>query len=251
MKLFMILRIFLTVVILSSSLVGIGDNAAYASGNNYYVSTTGLDSNPGTEVAPWRTIQKAAQTMVAGDTVYVRGGVYNSGIIAPRNSGEAGRPITFRTYPGELPVIDGAGFDHSSIAGLFTFHKNSYLILDGFEIRNALGTRLVYGIYNDGQYNILKNLKIHRTNGGGIHAYGSNLLIEDCEIWDSCFNGINEALSIVNVNGFEVRNCKIYGSTKNGLQVKNGSRNGLIHGNEIYGHATTGLYLDAHGTDIY
>lgn len=39
----------------------------------YYVATYGNDSNPGTAAQPWRTIQHAANVMVAGDTVFVRG----------------------------------------------------------------------------------------------------------------------------------------------------------------------------------
>ncbi|MGO4372568.1 DUF1565 domain-containing protein, partial [Paenibacillus sp. MCAF20] len=45
-------------------------------GKAYYVAPTGSDSNPGTLNAPWKTIQKAANTLVAGEIVYVRGGVY-------------------------------------------------------------------------------------------------------------------------------------------------------------------------------
>src|SRR5438046_1888803 len=44
----------------------------------FYVSTTGNDSNPGTILSPWRTIQHAANSVQAGDTVYVRGGMYNA-----------------------------------------------------------------------------------------------------------------------------------------------------------------------------
>src|SRR5579864_2826392 len=46
------------------------------SGSSFYVSTTGNDSNPGTQTAPWRTVQHAADTVRAGSTVNVRGGVY-------------------------------------------------------------------------------------------------------------------------------------------------------------------------------
>src|SRR5689334_9873609 len=47
----------------------------------YYVSTTGSDNNNGTSLStPWRTINKAAQTMVAGDTVYIRGGTYRESV---------------------------------------------------------------------------------------------------------------------------------------------------------------------------
>jgi len=40
-------------------------------------SPGGSDSNSGTESAPWRTIQKAANTAVTGDTVYIKEGVYS------------------------------------------------------------------------------------------------------------------------------------------------------------------------------
>ncbi|MGH8652475.1 MAG: cellulase family glycosylhydrolase, partial [Gammaproteobacteria bacterium] len=48
--------------------------SARASGATYYVDTnhpSASDSNPGTEVLPWKTIQKPANMLVAGDTVYI------------------------------------------------------------------------------------------------------------------------------------------------------------------------------------
>ena len=45
------------------------------SGATFFVSTTGNDANPGTSSAPWRTIQHAANTVHAGDTVQVMSGV--------------------------------------------------------------------------------------------------------------------------------------------------------------------------------
>ncbi len=52
-------------------------SANAASAATYYVATTGNDANSGTLASPWRTIQKAANTMSAGDTVLIRGGTYN------------------------------------------------------------------------------------------------------------------------------------------------------------------------------
>ena len=49
---------------------------ASSSGNTYYVSTTGSDSNPGTQSQPWRTVQKAVDTVQAGDTVFIAAGTY-------------------------------------------------------------------------------------------------------------------------------------------------------------------------------
>jgi pectin methylesterase-like acyl-CoA thioesterase len=56
--------------------------------SSFYVATTGNDSNPGTEGAPWRTIQHAADTARAGSTVYVRGGVYAE-LVSINASGDA------------------------------------------------------------------------------------------------------------------------------------------------------------------
>lgn len=44
------------------------------SATTYYVANDGNDTNPGSEVLPFRTIQKAADTARSGDTVLVEGG---------------------------------------------------------------------------------------------------------------------------------------------------------------------------------
>ena len=51
--------------------------AEFVAASSYYVATNGNDANPGTLSQPWRTIQKAANTVSAGDTVYIREGTYN------------------------------------------------------------------------------------------------------------------------------------------------------------------------------
>ncbi len=50
---------------------------ALAHGTTYYVATTGSDSNSGTQTKPFKTIQKAANVVVAGDSVSVASGTYN------------------------------------------------------------------------------------------------------------------------------------------------------------------------------
>ena len=71
----------------------LGRAASAAGGTTYYVAPSGNDSNPGTIAQPWRTIQKAADTMVAGDTVYIRAGTFPEQVI-PHNSGNAGQPVS-------------------------------------------------------------------------------------------------------------------------------------------------------------
>lgn len=76
------------------------------SGNVYYVSDEGSDSNSGSEALPFRTIQYAVDSVEAGDTIYVRAGIYHENVIVNR-SGTSSRPIRIMAYPNELPVIDG------------------------------------------------------------------------------------------------------------------------------------------------
>lgn len=56
--------------------------------------------------APWCSISKAASTLVAGDTVYIRAGTYYE-ILTPSKGGTARNPITYARYGSETVIIDG------------------------------------------------------------------------------------------------------------------------------------------------
>ena len=109
------------------------------SGVTYYVSTSGNDNNAGTLAAPWRTIQKAANTVQPGDTVQVRAGTYNE-VVTLKTSGNSTQGyITFANYPGEAPIVDGTGLGRraSGQTGLFSLEGTfNYIVIKGFEIRN-------------------------------------------------------------------------------------------------------------------
>jgi len=74
----------------------------------YYVSTSGNDGNNGTSLStPWRTINKAAQTMFAGDTVFIRGGTYRESV-SPARDGTSSARITYSAYNSEQVIVTGA-----------------------------------------------------------------------------------------------------------------------------------------------
>jgi len=80
---------------------------------NWYIATNGLDSNPGTEAAPFATLIKAQSAAARGDTVFINGGTYfptnqfpvEQGVYVPVNlitkSG-----ITYEAMPGTRPVFN-------------------------------------------------------------------------------------------------------------------------------------------------
>lgn len=49
----------------------------FVSATDYYVATTGDDSNPGTEAEPWNTVPHALNSVGAGDTIYIKSGTYD------------------------------------------------------------------------------------------------------------------------------------------------------------------------------
>jgi hypothetical protein len=82
------------------------------------------DVNPGTEQAPFKTIQHAADLVSPGDTIFVMTGSYDERVHL-RISGADGRPIRIKAMPRRSVVV--RGFDVQA----------SYIHLEGFEITAA------------------------------------------------------------------------------------------------------------------
>jgi hypothetical protein len=72
----------------------------------FCVSPTGSDLNDGACSTPWRTIQKAVESVTGGQTVLVREGVYRERVLVTRNGSPAGA-ISLRAYGGERVVLRG------------------------------------------------------------------------------------------------------------------------------------------------
>src|SRR5674476_345560 len=79
-------------------------------GKTIYVSTTGSDTSKGTIDQPLKTITKAlASSIVAGDSIIVRGGVYILTSTITINTNISGKQDTLcylYAYPGERPILD-------------------------------------------------------------------------------------------------------------------------------------------------
>ncbi len=138
---------------------------ATSSGSAFYVSPSGSDSNAGTLSSPWRTIQHAADSVQAGDTVYVLAGTYNESVtIAVSGSSTAG-PVSFISSPFGAAIVDGTGLtpSGSNTQGLFNIEDESYVTIQGFTIQNyttsnANATPAGIWVTGSGSYiNILNN----------------------------------------------------------------------------------------------
>lgn len=225
----------------------------------YYVSPGGNDSNPGTEAQPWLTIQKAADTLTAGDTVYIRAGTYSEQVIA-QNAGSAGNYITYASYPGERVTVDGDGISLPTWeTGLFVIEDISYIKVSGLRLTNAGPNDNNAGIYVDNAHHIIiENNYTYNTVSSGIGVWeGSNVVIDGNEVRLACNDGEQEAITVSGTDTFEVKNNHIHegGPGTNGgegITIKGGATNGKIHGNHVHDLTRgqrTGIYIDAWGED--
>ena len=107
-----------------------------STGQAFYVAPNGSNANPGTLAMPWQTVQKALNTLSAGQVAYVRGGTYAEELMMTR-SGTASAPITIRNYPGEQAVLHpGSGGNCNDVIQLFNV---AYVRVQGFVIEGANG----------------------------------------------------------------------------------------------------------------
>jgi hypothetical protein len=188
----------------------------------YYVATTGSNGNPGTEKQPWRTVAKAVDTMVAGDTTYVKGGTYNEGIISFKRSGTATAPIKLLNYPGESPIIHCIDFSEIHRINIFNpsgiRFRIGWITIEGFEIEHCYNgikwhnlhdsiirrnwihdARSGSGIVGAGSLRVLLDRNIINHNaitdptppgGHGIYINGSNVMITNNLIYDNQGYGV-------------------------------------------------------------
>ena len=73
---------------------------------NVFVSPEGNDANSGTLAQPFRTVQKGVDSLSAGDTCYVRAGIYRETVRLTVN-GRPRQPVRIQAYPGEDVLLDG------------------------------------------------------------------------------------------------------------------------------------------------
>ncbi len=219
-------------------------------GRIYYVAPTGDDENPGTEAQPWRTIQKAADTLVAGETVLIKEGIYPERVV-PRNSGSPNNHIVYAAYPGDTVNIDGADIEVPEWGGLFDITEKNYIRVSGLRVMNAGPNPHNPGIQADtASHIIIEYNYVYHTSDSGIGIWNSNnVIVDGNEVAEACYNGWNESISVGNTDTFEVRDNLVYDSQKEGICAKDGSSNGKVYGNEVHHTEAVGFYVDA--SDAY
>ena len=127
----------------------------------YWVSPTGAmawaaaKSETPLEGASCCSLATANANAAAGDTVYLRGGTYTTGI-KPSNSGTSGHVVLFAAYPGEIPTLRVSGARAVTLVG------KSYIKLDGI---HSSESQAFFFIGSGACYNEITNCVFDRSSG--------------------------------------------------------------------------------------
>ena len=139
-------------------------------GTYYIDNANGNDSNAGTLSKPWKTINKANQSLVPGDVVYLRKGSYQE-TIKPLNSGSSEKYITYASYGSENVTITNVTYG-------INLSNKSYIMIDGINVDGEnIGDSsnvTTWVLIEGGSNNVIKNSDFIRCRGWGGISIKSN-----------------------------------------------------------------------------
>ena len=201
----------------------------------YWVATTGSDSNPGTQAAPFATLLHANLFAKAGITIWIMPGTYPSSFtVSFANSGTATNPINVFAATGARPVLDYAAqkamAPDDNKRGLNI--TGDYWHVRGFEIKNANDN----GIAISGSHNTIEDMITDFCGDTGIQitvpsamasdlTRGANNTILNCDSHDNYdaatggenADGIDAKLDIGPGNVF--RGCRSWNNSDDGYDL--------------------------------
>ncbi len=203
--------------------VALGLSAAFAvaagnaHGTTYHVASGGSDANPGTQAAPFATIQKAANTAVAGDVIEVGPGTYAGARFS--RSGTSAAPIGVRGQAGA--IVSSPGPSNTNRDNLWVFFA-SWITIEGFEVTGAgrAGIAVQASETSESHGVVLRRNHCHHNSRWGIFTgYAEGILIED--------------------------NVTSYSAIEHGIYVSNTSDNPVIRRNVAHHNNASGIQINA------
>lgn len=187
-----------------------------ASATTYHVDPAGTDSAPGSETAPWRTLQHAVEQVQPGDRILVRSGRYSGARI--ERSGRRRASITLRAAPEASVLLDRPSQEarHGSILEVENFEATvSHWTIEGFEIAGAA------------------------RSGIDIRA-AHRITVRANRVHDSGLTGIFTAF----VDDVRIEGNESFANGEHGIYVSNSGDRPLIRQNLVYDNAASGIHMN-------
>ncbi|HQY31644.1 MAG TPA: right-handed parallel beta-helix repeat-containing protein, partial [Thermomicrobiales bacterium] len=179
--------------------------------STYYVATSGNDaSGTGSSAKPWKTIQKAADSVGPGATVLIKPGTYTQAVVIEM-AASSGSPVIFRG-DGAGVVINASGVDRDAVL----ISESSYVTWENIRIQNAPRAGLRVSASN--HVTVRDNVFANNQRWGLFTDFSDDLVIEG-----------NES----------------FGATiEHGIYFSNSGDRPIIRGNVIHDNHANGLHMN-------
>jgi len=222
---------------------------ASTSANNYYVATTGSDSNAGTQSAPFRTIMKASTVTKPNTTVHVAPGTYAETITTTANGTASGRIRYVSDTKWGAKIVPVA-------KGTYMWKADGgYTDIDGFEINGTGSTSVMEGIELTGGNSSVKNSWVHHIaenasicdSGGGAalnaHQY-RGAAFSNYDFTGNLVHNIGGSCSFIqgiyHSSSGTVKDNIVY-STNYGIHLYHDDHNINVVNNTVFGNRVSGI----------
>ncbi len=190
-------------------LCALAQSSSPALAGTFHVAPTGSDTAAGTETAPWRTPQRAATAVHAGDTVVIHAGTYAGFTVTAR--GTAAAPIAFvAERDARVDGTLGAGRDGILVDG------GAWIRIEGLHVSGA--TRAGIAAL-DCDHVTVRGSRIDASGKWGVFtAFCDDILVEDNEISRS--------------------------AAQHGVYASNSADRPVIRRNKIWGNGMRGVHMN-------
>jgi len=221
-----------------------------ADSNSYYVSTTGDDSDDGSFVNPFKTIQKAVNVSTNGDTIYVMAGTYlpPSGQIEIDGKDDSNEWLTISNYNDDDVLINGTNCPNlhsSAIDAVFEITDSKYIRITGLNINRSKSCGITARYSSSTYPSFIKvdncsitncsfsAFKIADTGGNNITFEWNYLYDNFCNWTSNTYYSSQETVSIAKVTTFSINNNTLINNRAENIDLKGGCNRGTVCYNEI------------------
>lgn len=192
--------------------------------NVRYLAANGSDSAGGLQASPWLTISHAVSQLQAGDTLYVRGGIYDEGEIWIRQrygmGGSNGRYLTIMAYKNEKPIFN------NSQRGMIV--NASYVRVQGLHFANGKEMYTVNWDVRSSHVIFIGNTFTGRPSYAAVSLTGDDHLVQD---------------NTIQLDG------NTLGTQGHGIYLMEGARN-IVRRNRVSGMSGYGIHVyDEHKSE--
>lgn len=236
---------------------------ALASERELHVASIGDDANPGTELAPFKSIQRAADIAEAGDTVVIHAGLYvrpsgRSRVLEVARAGNDDAPITFTSAGDGDVILDNQGGGDWVLYLNGRFKPLEHIIISGLTIQGGVSG----GIYvrNTGSA-VVEHCRVIDNHGIGIYigGGGANQVVRRCEVarnWIGIKAGNNllaeQPTGVTIEENWSHHNVKeSYPANSDGIQVLGrGNTGSIVRGNVVNDNGDDGLDIGMEASNV-